>query len=377
MKNISSFQEQINSWCEQDSMAVALRLRERLVPVEGDGAVFFPPTYAPARKGEPSAYNVDPYGETKTVLVDSVGSQANRIEPLFMRSSKGRQNLLAELVPQIDFNYANGKKAVSIFEVGHRLGDAFVRSTELAGDVEEAFKKFVNGGDATEIAKLAPTSLVFGVWDSRGTHAKLPRIFQSSIRAWDVCLLTRSAQYSPPVDYVALGIFSEDDKKKAEEDSKNPLAQAGFAAVPAINTHGGVCARGPIERTATVNLVALRRLTGAGDYNQAVNLRRYILGLALVAATIESDPFLRQGCLLVNDTKFTARWELVERNGTVGPMDLEHDAALAYATSAARDFGVGENREVSFTPEMAQKQAKATKDKKKKGEDSQETQGKK
>ena len=53
-----------------------------------------------------------------------------------------------------------------------------------------AFEDFLSG-DATAIAKLAPTSLVFGVWDSRDTQARLPRIVQSVIRAWDVSELKR------------------------------------------------------------------------------------------------------------------------------------------------------------------------------------------
>jgi CRISPR-associated protein Csb1 len=59
--------------------------------------------------------------------------------------------------------------------------------------------------------------------------------------------------------------------------------------VPATGAHGGVVARGAIERTITVNLVALRKLHG----ENAQNLRRYILGLALVAATEPLDGFLR------------------------------------------------------------------------------------
>src|SRR5258708_3887415 len=139
------------------------------------------------------------------------------------------------------------------------------------------------------IAKLAPTSLVFGVWDSRDTQAKLPRIVQSVVRAWDVEVLSRSAQYNPALDYAALEVFSEEDKQKAEGRAESPLAQRGFVHVPAVGAHGGVVARGPIQRELTVNLVALRRLKG----ENSVTLRRYILGLALVVATEPVDGFLR------------------------------------------------------------------------------------
>ena len=42
-----------------------------------------------------------------------------------------------------------------------------------------------------ELAKIAPTSLVFGAWDSRDTQAKLPRLIASTIRAYDVVKLSR------------------------------------------------------------------------------------------------------------------------------------------------------------------------------------------
>jgi CRISPR-associated protein Csb1 len=64
---------------------------------------------------------------------------------------------------------------------------------------------------------------MFGVWDSRNTQAKRPRLVASTIRAYDVRLNTRSAVYIPPLDYAAEDVFSEEDKTKAERDAKNPL----------------------------------------------------------------------------------------------------------------------------------------------------------
>ena len=246
--------------------------------MEGEGGVIFPPTYADI------GYNVDELSDgTKVVTIDSVGSQANRIEPIFKREP------YASLVPQIDIEYGN-EQVRSILEAGHRLGDALIRSTELQKPAQEAFRLLLDGNDASAIAKLAPTSLVFGVWDSRDTQAKLPRIVQSVIRAWDVDVLTRSAQYNPALDYAALDVFSEEDKQKAEGKAESPLAQRGFVHVPAT-APGGVVARGPIERDVTVNLVALRRLDG----ENGAALRRYILGLALVAAIGAARCFLAPG----------------------------------------------------------------------------------
>ena len=116
----------------------------------------------------------------------------------------------------------------------------------MKDEARTAFLTFLDRNDATPLAKLAPTSLVFGVWDSRDTQAKLPRIVQSTIRAEDVQVLTRSAQYDPALDYAELEVFSEADKEKQQGDPKSPLAKRGFVHVPAVKTHGGIIARGPI-----------------------------------------------------------------------------------------------------------------------------------
>jgi CRISPR-associated protein Csb1 len=335
----------IDSWADEPKGPVALCVRQKLVPVEGEGSVIFPPTYADI------GYNIDPLADgTKVATIDSVGAQANRMEPIFKPAKTGQpENPLAALVPQIDIVYGN-EKTVSILEAGHRLGDAIVRSSDLRDDAQKAFKLFLDTGDASALAKLSPTSLVFGVWDSRDTQAKLPRLVQSVIRAWDVTELRRSAQYNPALDYSALEVFSEEDKQKAEGRAESPLAQRGFVHVPATGAHGGVVARGPIERTITVNLVALRKLDG----EHAQKLRRYILGLALVAATEPLDGFLRQGCLLVQDENAPAEWKIVGRDGKRTPVALSAAVALDYAKKAAGAFSVGPDRRVFFRKELAQ-----------------------
>ena len=341
--------ETISSWADDKKGPVALHLKQRLMPVEGEGAVIFPPTYADI------GYNIDTLSDgAKVATIDSVGAQANRIEPIF------KESRYAELVPQIDVGYSEEQK-ISILDVGHRLGDAVIRSTtDLQQDAQDAFREFLDTGNATKIAKLAPTSLVFGVWDSRDTQAKLPRIVQSVIRAWDISELKRSAQYNPALDYAALEVFSEEDKKKAEDKPESPLAQRGFVHVPAIGTHGGVIAKGGIERQVTVNLVALHRLEGEKGENGKA-LRRYVLGLSLVTATAPLDPFLRQGCLLVPDPDETAEWSLVERSGKRDALDLNEQTALNYAKTAAKAFGVGSNRQLSFDKKLAQEDAKKAK----------------
>ena len=332
------------SSCADDPRGpVAIVLRQKLLPVEGGTGIIFPPTYADI------GYSIDDLADgTRVATIDSVGSQANRMEPIFLRAKPGFQaNPLASLIPQIDISV--GEKTVSILEAGHRLGDALVRSTELAEEGRAAFKAWQARGDATAIAKLAPTSLIFGAWDSRDTQAKLPRIVQSVIRAWDVDKLKRGATYIPPVDYSAEEVFDADEKAKAESSGgKSPLAQRGFVHVPNVSA-GGIVVRGGVYRDVTLNLVALRQL--GGENGSA--LRQYILGLALVAAVEPVDAFLRQGCLLTSDPDLPAQWKLVGRDGSRTELSLDETTAHTFAQTAAKAFGVGADRTVSFSKERA------------------------
>ncbi len=340
----------LNALADDRNGPVALHRRQTLIPVEGPGSPIFPPTYAPDnRQGKPG-YNIDELSDgTKVAVIDSVGSQANRMEPVFLRARNDeRKNPRSQLVPQIDIAYGDGN-SVSILETGHRLGDALIRATPLRDRARDAFTAFLRQNSATELARLAPTSLVFGVWDSRDTGAKVPRIVQSTIRAEDVEVLTRSAQYTPPLDYAELGVFTETQQEKQQGDPKSPLAKRGFVHVPAVRTHGGVVARGPIQQNVTVNLIALRRLDG----QDGRELRRYVLGLALVAATAPMDGFLRAGCLLTLDPERTAKWYSVARSGARSPIGLSEGIAFAYAENAAKVFGVGEDREVVFDKKLA------------------------
>ena len=357
-----------DTWLADDGPA-ALVIREPLVPVEGPDGVLFPATFA-AGDGFPGGYNIDVFpsdadaaqvarglGYTKSYkpsivqfpsarnvcLVDSVGSQANRIEPLFAKEK------YRHLVPQVTITA--GDKTVNLLDAGHRAGDALLRSTKLQTELEAAFKAALAGDDAP-LAKVAPTSLVFGVWDSRKTQAKRPRLVASTVRAFDVRLNTRSAVYVPPVDYASQDVFSDDEKSKAEKDAKNPLAIRGFVHVPASGSHGGVTATNGVRRDATFSLAALRLLKGKTPEDEQ-KLRRYILGLSLVALTAPGSTYLRAGCNLVPDVDQPRTFTLVGSDGSREKLKLTHAEALVFATAAAEAFGVGEDKPVTFDKALA------------------------
>jgi CRISPR-associated protein Csb1 len=344
---------QFDGYLKDDGPA-ALVIREHLVPVEGKDGVLFPATFA-AGDGFPGGYNID--GDLtgdNICLIDTVGSQANRIEPMFTEPG------YSALVPQIIVEAGDAR--VNLLQAGHRAGDAIIRCSELQQTLQNAFKALLKG-DAIPLAKIAPTSLVFGVWDSRDTQAKLPRLIASTIRAFNVRKLTRSAQYVPAAEYVAGGLLEEPPDKA----TRDAYAERGFIHVPATGSHGGVIAEGGVRRDATMGLAALRLLFAGRDEGKTLTLRRYILGLALTAFTRNPTAYLRQGCLLVPDPESNRLFVEVLATGQRKPASVTHKQALEFAKATASAFGVGESRSVKFDAQRAKRDVMGDGDSKTRG----------
>jgi CRISPR-associated protein Csb1 len=362
--------EHLDDWATKPDGPVALRLKQKLLPVEESG-IIFPPTYADI------GYNLDTLSDgTRLATIDSVGSQANRLEPIFKSDSKKPEDLL---VPQIEIvirkedcgecdackengEAKKGKRKPcaqprevtrSLLDLAHRAADAVVQSSPtLLKLIAPAFKK-LQQGDAGPLCAIAPTSLVFGVWDSRGdTGEKRPRLVRSIIRAWDVEPLHAAAQFNSV--WKLLDEQQQEELKKEAKAKKTDLSEKGLADAPATfrktkvqqyrdgspnpeaRVLGGVRVNGRIEREVTVNLVALRGLRGAnGDETTAI--RKYLLGLSLMAATADIELFLREGCLLRYAENGDA-WYKVPRRGEPTKIALSAGTVKTYAKTAAGHF---------------------------------------
>jgi hypothetical protein len=114
-----------------------------------------------------------------------------------------------------------------------------------------------------------------------------------------------------------------------------------------------------------INLSAIRRLhagepSGAdsgGQENHLV-LRRYVLGLSLVAATAVFDERfdLREGCQLKQRPNHEPRWRAVPYVGDDEELpELTAAAALDYAKAAATAFEVGPSSKYEFDRTTAEK----------------------
>lgn len=322
--------DQFDSWFNDEGPA-ALVIVEPLQSVMEDHAVIFPPTYAPEQSSnsKKSEYVIDTLKDGHNVCqIDSVGSQANRLEPIF------RLPIYDKLVPQVTVEVAGGHK-VNLLDVGHRAADAIVRFSNLNDRLSKGFEAWLTG-DASKLAAIAPTSLLFGAWDSRGTQAKMPRILSSIIRAYDVELLTRSAQYVPPLEY------TDEVLGEAASLTDDQRSEFGLTHVPAPKALGGVLVHGEIRREATLNFVSLRAIgaveQGKLDLDKTLALRRYMLGLALVTVTKPLIHNLRQGCLLVGVESKPSMWKLVYADGKRIEFKLGHAAVLAYSQQTAAEF---------------------------------------
>ena len=309
-----------------DREVVALTFKRKLESIDGPGVPIFPPTY-PAPKDGPHRFDT-PYtvNETKDgVLVcdlDSVQSQANRMEAAFTGE-------LAGVVPQHAVQAGNHR--VELTKLPHRIVDASIRATDLAGDIREWMLAF-DKGDPAPLARFAPTTLVYGGWDSRETQVKIPRVVRSEIRAHDVSIFTRSALYSGAFKQESLGLDDTEWKKAAD---------VGFAPTPSVSLHGkivcsqgGILAHGEIVHSASILLNAVRKHR-TGDGSDV--LPNYLLGLALGGLLVGGGDYdLRSGCSLVPAAP--AEWRAVTRGGERRSIEVDESAILEEVRETAKKW---------------------------------------
>lgn len=369
----------------KDTGPAAIILKQWLKPV-GD-PIIFPPTYANPKEKDPPVYNIDHFGETTSLgkrfekfkktqtfmnserteegklhsvcIIDSIPSQANRIEPAFARlfDDEGKP---VKLVPTVRVKAKIGNEEIDLdllVDAGHRIADAMLRYTSIANDISAAIlaRKKRDMPDSKPLAKLAPTSLVFGMWDSQATGVKIPRLINSIIRAYDVREYRRSSQFNPAMDFEAAGVTT--DKGDAR------LSEVGMDGAPSTFQLGGIEAIGGICREASLNLCTLRDIISTSK-EETQKLQQYILGLSLVALTYLDGKILnlRQGCQLVAVPGKPMERMAINADGTETAFAIDAKSALKYACKAAADFGIGPDRiDVTFNPTAAKAARKKAK----------------
>jgi CRISPR-associated protein Csb1 len=199
--------------------AAALRCRTTLQPAGGEGTKVFPPTYAGAVYATEKRRLPGHELPVECVLLDSVQSQANRMEEALQRAvDDGR--LRIPLI-EVDFTpYFPGEDQpedlrlldpvgkITSLQAPHRIADAILRDSELDGqafrqsEVGKAIDR-VGPQNATALFELCPTALLFGMWDSTGPKgglgAKFERAMVSEIVGINVTYGVRTASRVDPV----------------------------------------------------------------------------------------------------------------------------------------------------------------------------------
>ncbi len=321
------------------------------IPMMSVTEVVTPPTYPMPLNGKPIANDADKEGKGSMydvidvagrlcVRLDSPQSQSNRMEQML----KGRH----DLIPQIKIK--TNRSLLHIADLGHRISDAFLMCTDFAETAQQAIDAY-RSGNAYNLAKVAPTSLIFGFWDSRRSGTKCSRVVISEITANDVSVNRKSAQF------FATGNMPNDDSDEIVMElglsdlSEDDLQQLGFKDVPSTNRLGGVFVRGGITRKIVISLETIRQMHSEHQNE----LQEYILGLSLLASLTPMPAMLRQGCILVPNKEPTVvgNYNNFDHPLPMKQLDITGAMAELWAIAAAQAFVVGGPRECKLCPKAA------------------------
>ena len=372
--------------------AAAFRCVTDYQPAGGPGDKVFPPTYEGGKYATEERIDPDTGEVRPCVLLDSVQSQANRMELALLESHRAGKVELPLLVTRFDQAELLGKFTVTSLEAPHRVADALFRDSLLSGTI---FRKSDKGAildtadvrNATGLFGLCPTGLVFGLWDSTGPRgglgAKFQRAVVSEIVGHDAVAGKKTVSRIDPAR-IMLGAGPLYERRSAGRDVPDWTLDPDSAPVekarpkpfgrnpetrgkPSAAVHGNIrpdildggFTVSKARQTTTLSLAVLRRLRfpldGAADSDNDVDLaaRTTLAALGLAAGTLaRSDADLRSRCQLFAEQAPT--WALLDRPGEAPrEFELDSDSALHLlnqAIAAARDAGLPWEGEVELTP---------------------------
>ncbi len=362
--------------------AAAFRCVTEYQPAGGPGDKVFPPTYEGGKYATED--RVDPAtGEVvHCVLLDSVQSQANRMELALLEAHRDGSLALPLVTARFDQEPLLKKFCVTSLEAPHRVADALFRDSLLEGVI---FRKSEQGRlldtadiqHATGLFGLCPTALVFGLWDSTGPRgglgAKFQRAVVSEIVGLNAVLGTKTSSRIDPAQ-IMLGagplytrkasndsapdwtLAEKAGGKKLGKDGKP--SEANHGNVTPSFTEGGFTISKGIQ-TTVLSLAALRRLrfpfadSSKSDLKVDVVARTVLAALGLAAATLaRTDGDLRSRCQLF--AQATPVWALLDAPGDPPKeFELSGDDAIKLLNQAieeAKAVGLPWNGEIMLTP---------------------------
>jgi len=339
------------------SHAAAFRCITEYQPMGGPGDKVFPPTYEGGKYATEKRVDPDTGESIDCVLLDSVQSQANRMELALLeawrsKEQSGKRRIeLPVITAKFQFDDAKYKSfSVTSLEAPHRIADAIFRDSKL-GDV--MFRKSEKGKvldnadtrNVTGLFGLCPTALVFGIWDSTGPRGGLGAKFQRALVSEMIGInAVEGAKTSSRIDPLQIQLGAGplyersaiDESKpnwtRVEADAKkekNQLKKLGKDGKPSEANHGNIT---PVintgsftisqaQQTTVLSLAALRRLRfplngsidSLSEVDQAARTVLAALGLAAAVLAREEGADLRSRCQLFPQQDFV--WELLDMPG--------------------------------------------------------------
>lgn len=359
--------------------AAAFRCRRTLQPAGGEGDKVFPPTFANAVYAMETRHIPGEQEPVRCVLLDSVQSQANRMEAALQEAVDGGR--LAMPLVAVDFSGVDptGDAAadeaagrllervgrITSLQAPHRLADALLRDSEAGPEGSRVpFRKSplsrgfndATPANATAIFALSPTALIFGMWDSTGPKGGLGAKFERAIVSEIVGVGVERADDQrnrgvrrDPVEIrkdvmvirnsdKSWRMASPEEQKKGVKPSKINHGSVPFPKEAEGGENSGVTIS-RAEQSTTLSLIALRRLgfpvSGARTPERDAAARTVLAALGLAAATLamEDGSGLRSRCLLWPVEPMC--WELLDRPGKEPtPYGLSAEQVLRLVTSA-------------------------------------------
>ena len=369
--------------------AVAVRVRQQLQPAGGPGDKVFPPTFGTddekALKYATEKRRINGQ-DVMCVLLDSVASQANRMEEALLAAWEDKTITF----PVIGVTFPDDLASfgtVTTLQAPHRLADAILRDSE--DEQGTPFRNLPEGvaytnaslRNATAVLTLCPTALVFGVWDSTGplggSGGKFPRTLTSEIVAIDAVAGSKVSSRIDPlgIEAVAGPIYKRADTptdwtletSEAAQTSEGEPETFGKSGRPSEINHsnikpsidqlaGGITFSHALQ-TIVLSLPAIRRLrfttdlTGKPFEDRAgvENAARVALSALALAGIVHQRAKgfdLRSRCVLVPDGDLTL--EIVRADGSVEAAGVSVDDANQLLNAARKELqerGVAWDRE--------------------------------
>jgi CRISPR-associated protein Csb1 len=362
--------------------AAAFRILCELQPSGGPGAKVFPSTYSGGVYARER--RIVNGKESICVLLDSVQSQANRLEQCLLRAVEEKAISLPIVVVEFPANEFPEIGRITTLDAPHRIADAILRDSTLdVNGTQIPFRETTQGKafaaatqrNATALFDLCPTALIFGCWDSTGSQGglgnKFARALVSEIVGFDAVFGTKTSSRIDPLGIKRIEVYKAGDGWTAElakadkESNGDPIKYVGKSGkgnpsalnhgnvVPSLSKRddekefiGGGVTISKAVLTTVLSLPALRRLrfpdaSGKYSLDRDRAAQTVLAAVALTATALQNEQGydLRSRCLLLPvQDNITCELVVSANPGTEFQLDSKQCiAALSEALKAARE----------------------------------------